>query len=326
MAKRRRLSPALLNGTDERLGSSGPSGTETGSPPIARIAADTSSQAAFEDVARALSEAREEGRLAQVIPLDAVETEHLSRDRIAFDAEDMQALKDSLQARGQQVPIEVVDRGEGRFGLISGLRRVMALKSLGATQVLAVLRRPETAAEAYLSMVEENELRSGISFYERARIACEAVRLGIHPDLPAAIQSLFPSASPAKRSKIGTFATVHNAVGDKLRFPAAIPERLGLALGAALAQGGDVAVEFATRLVEADPQDAETERTVIETIISETRSEKTLAKAGRGRPATKPQLLRPGLVMERRAGKVVLSGEELTDDLLARLEHWLKSG
>jgi hypothetical protein len=31
-------------------------------------------------------------------------------------------------------------------------------------------------------MVEENEIRAGISFYERARLAAEAAKLGIYPD------------------------------------------------------------------------------------------------------------------------------------------------
>jgi ParB family chromosome partitioning protein len=45
----------------------------------------------------------------------------------------MAALVTSLRARGQQVPIEVVAR-EGGYGLISGLRRVMALREIGETE------------------------------------------------------------------------------------------------------------------------------------------------------------------------------------------------
>jgi hypothetical protein len=82
-------------------------------------------------------------------------------------------------------------------------------------------------------MVEENEIRAGMSFYERARLAAEAAKLGIYPDPAAAIAALFASASPAKRSKIGSFVRVHEALGDALRYPTAIPERLGLALAAA---------------------------------------------------------------------------------------------
>jgi ParB family chromosome partitioning protein len=110
----------------------------------------------------------------------------------------------------------------------------MALREIGETEVLALMRRPETSADAYLAMVEENEIRAGMSFYERARLAAEAAKLGIYPDPAAAIAALFTSASPAKRSKIGSFVRVHEALGDALRYPTAIPERLGLALAAAL--------------------------------------------------------------------------------------------
>jgi ParB family chromosome partitioning protein len=90
-------------------------------------------------------------------------------------------------------------------------------------------------------MVEENEIRAGISFYERARLAAEAAKLGIYPDPAAAIAALFTSASPAKRSKIGSFVRVHEALGPALRYPTAIPERLGLALAAALDRDGQAA-------------------------------------------------------------------------------------
>jgi ParB family chromosome partitioning protein len=226
MAKRKRLSPALM-------------ATETGSegriepvsrPPIATVAGESAASAGFAEVARELTEAREEGRLIQRLPLEAIETGHLVRDRVAFDGDEMAALRSSLDQRGQQVPIEVVNTGDGRYGLISGLRRVLALRDLGAAHVLALVRRPESSAEAYLAMVEENEIRAGISFYERARLAAEAARLGLYPDPAAAISALFGAASPAKRSKIGSFVRIHAALGDVLRFPAAIPERVGLAL------------------------------------------------------------------------------------------------
>jgi ParB family chromosome partitioning protein len=193
MAKRKRLSPALM-------------ATETGSEgriePVSRprsrqVAGESAASAAFAEVARELTEAREEGRLIQRLPLEAIETGHLVRDRIAFDGDEMAALRSSLGQRGQQVPIEVVNTGDGRYGLISGLRRVMALREIGAADVLALVRRPESSAEAYLAMVEENEIRAGISFYERARLAAEAARLGLYPD-PRRRSALFGVCEPGQ--------------------------------------------------------------------------------------------------------------------------------
>jgi ParB family chromosome partitioning protein len=114
MAKRKRLSPALfppISGPE--TGSNRPNRpVETHSrPPIAQVAGETAEHAAFAEVARTLTEAREEGRLIQRLPLDGIETGHLVRDRMAFDEAEMAALVTSLRARGQQVPIEVVARG-----------------------------------------------------------------------------------------------------------------------------------------------------------------------------------------------------------------------
>jgi ParB family chromosome partitioning protein len=178
MAKRKRLTPALP-GTYQPISEA--LDTDLGHAPIARVSRETASEAAFAEVAEALASARSEGRLIIKLALDTIVTGHLVCDRIAFSPDDMAALKASLQARGQQVPIEVVALDqEGRFGLISGLRRVMALRDIGATDVLALVRQPKNSAAAYLAMVEENEIRVGVSFYERARVAAEAAKLGLY--------------------------------------------------------------------------------------------------------------------------------------------------
>ena len=315
MAKRKRLSPALIA---SETGSDGPLETHQ-RPPIARVAGEAAEHAAFAELARTLTEAREEGRLIQRLALSEIETGHLVRDRIAFDAEDMASLRDSLSARGQQVPIEVVARENGGYGLISGLRRVMALRDLGEDEVLALVRRPETSAEAYLAMVEENEIRAGVSFYERARLAAEAARLGIYPDPAAAIAALFGSASPAKRSKIGSFVRVHDALGAALRYPAAIPERVGLALAGALDRDPSAGARNAAALAAAEPGDAAAEREVLEAAL------KAEAKTGSARPkrADPPREIARGVRIEARRGRVVLSGAGVTEALRRDLEAWL---
>ena len=146
------------------------------------------------------------------LPLDAIEASYLVRDRLVMDADEMEALKASLVARGQQTPIDVADLGDGRFGLISGFRRLTALQDLaktgGTETVLALLRRPDEASDTYLAMVEENEIRVGLSYYERARIGLKAVEQGVFPDTKKALLSLFHAASRAKRSKIRSFLNV----------------------------------------------------------------------------------------------------------------------
>ena len=55
-------------------------------------------------MASAMEAARAEGRLVQRLPLDAIEDDHLIRDRVIGDPDEMAALKDSLRARGQRSP------------------------------------------------------------------------------------------------------------------------------------------------------------------------------------------------------------------------------
>lgn len=237
MAKRKRLDPLPSPlGLADRA-------PETKSmfsaPPIAQVAGEAAATSALREVAGELAAARAEGRMVQRLALDLIEVDHLVRDRMKVDDAEMAVLCASIRARGQQTPIEVVELPGGTFGLISGWRRLQALRRLAAEPeaelgrfdtILALLRRPETAADAYLAMVEENEIRVGLSYYERARIAAHAARLGVHPSPQMAIRALFASASRAKRSKIASFLLIHSELDDSLRFASAIPERLGLSL------------------------------------------------------------------------------------------------
>ncbi len=209
-------------------------------PPIARQAAESAAESALAELSAELRAARAEGRMVQALPLDAVDAAHLLRDRLEPGAEDadMAALKASLAARGQQTPIEVVDHGEGvepRYGLISGWRRLSALAALHAetgaerfATVKALLRRPETAADAYQAMVEENEIRAGLSYWERARVVARAADQGVFESERAALAALFAHASrpgAPDRYLPGALPALDGVPRD----PAALPERRGRA-------------------------------------------------------------------------------------------------
>lgn len=245
MAKRKRLTPALFDDAAAPDPFAGPApevksaGLAIGlsAPPIAQVAGDAATAAALAEVAGALSAARAEGRLVLRLPLAAVVADHLVRDRIAADEEEMHLLMASLAAHGQRTPIDVTEIAPGRWGLISGWRRLTALGRLHAqtgearfAEVLALVRRPGDAAAAYVAMVEENEVRAGLSYYERARIVAKSVEAGVFGTDRQALQALFAAASRPRRSKIGSFLAVYRALDGVLRFPATIPERLGLAL------------------------------------------------------------------------------------------------
>ncbi|MGR3621455.1 ParB/RepB/Spo0J family partition protein [Pseudophaeobacter sp.] len=261
MAKRKRLTPAqnsYLSGAPEGKSALGPalaSPSAAAPAPIAQVASEAASQAALQELSDVLSNARAKGLMVEEIALEAIDETHLVRDRISQDEEEMAALMASLRARGQQTPIEVVPlsgRRDGKsWGLISGWRRLSALRRLYAensepefSQIKALVIRPDSAEAAYVAMVEENEIRVNLSHYERARIAVRALKEGVFPTQKKALQGLFANAPRAKRSKIGSFVTLVEALDAVLYFPAAISEKLGLAL---VRQMGEDA-EFAPRL------------------------------------------------------------------------------
>ncbi|UWQ39603.1 ParB N-terminal domain-containing protein (plasmid) [Leisingera aquaemixtae] len=243
MAKRKRLSPAqagyLTAAPAAKPALGGPS--SVGAAPIAQVASDASAQAALQELSGVLETARARGLMIEELPLEQIDENHLVRDRIEQDEEELQSLIASIRARGQQSPAEVVpleDSFGGRtHGLISGWRRLTALKRLYAetsdpkfATLKALVIKPDSAEDSYVAMVEENEIRVNLSHYERARIAVRAYKEGVFTRRKYALQALFGNATRAKRSKIGSFVTLVEALDAVLVYPTAISEKLGLAL------------------------------------------------------------------------------------------------
>jgi ParB-like chromosome segregation protein Spo0J len=285
MAKRKRLTPARIEPLPEASPDQGletkalfqsyPDGFVDNAPrrshaPISEVARAQSAEAALQEVSTALQDAREQGRMVLALPLGSIDAGHLVRDRIAVDEDEMQALRDSLMRRGQQTPIEVIALPGERYGLISGWRRMMALRALDEGDdsgkfdtVLALLRRPDDSAQAYQAMVEENEIRVGLSFYERARIVAKAVEQGVYTDDQSALRDLFAAAPRARRSKIKSFLTIVAALDGSLRFPEALSERAGLALTKALMQDAALGPRIQAALARNIPATAEAEQAMI---------------------------------------------------------------
>lgn len=341
MAKRRRLIPTPLMSAETVPDMADFGGLETkaflrpglGAPaPIAQVAGEASAQAALHEMSDAMARARSEGRLVLRLALDQIEVDHLVRDRIALDEDELGALIASLRDHGQRTPIEVTELAPGRFGLISGWRRIQALSRLlsetGETrfaEVQALLRRPDTAQDAYIAMVEENEIRLGLSYYERARIVARAVDAGVFDTEKQALQRLFSSASRARRSKIGSFLSIYRLLDEVLRFPAAIPERLGLALAKALDDRPAEAAALAADLAAAPATDAGDEQARLARFAV---GKKGSASAGKD-PVTRSEP-RPGVFLDISGGwtkpVLTLSGPAVGPEFRERLEQWLTSG
>ena len=282
--------------------------------PIADVAGEVAGRAALEEVAREMTAAEDEGRVVKKLPLDRIAQRHLARDRIVLDEDEMTALTASIEARGQQTPIEVLRLPGDRYGLISGLRRIEALKRLGRRDVLAIIRQPATSQDAYQAMVEENEIRANLSFYERAQIAVAAVEQGVYPNIKAAVKGLFAHAPAPKRTKISKFVTIREELGAALRFPTAIPEHLGMKLAQAIDGQPDRASGIALRLGQADVQDAAEERAVLEAVL----------KGPEGPKPARTEIA-AGLRLETKAGRAVLSGQAVDADFLKALTDWART-
>ena len=342
MAKRKRLSaanPMFLDSSET------PAPAPVSRAPIADVAHDTSASAALEEVAGELTKARETGRMIVQIPLGRIEQTWIMRDRLAADDEEMEALVTSIRERGQQTPIEVTRLDNGNYGLISGWRRCQALARLadsgqGDGTVLALERRPESASEAYRAMIEENEIRVGLSYFERARIVDVAVAQGVFDSHKKALQTLFSAASRAKRSKIGSFVTVVRILGDRLVFPQALGERLGLRLARIVDLYPEKANALSSTLARVRCETAEEEQSLLSAWISEAEAEEqaagsatqitsqTTVKPTAKKPAKAVPLetqVRDGLVARFHASdnRLELTGAALTDELRAALLDWL---
>lgn len=289
----------------------------TARAPIAQVAGEAAAEAALSELSAEIARTRTEERLVERLPIDTIDSDYLVRDRQSVDPGEMEALVSSIRIRGQQMPVEVVDRGtnmQPRYGLISGWRRLKAISLVGdVSEVLAIVRHPETAAEAYVSMVEENEIRAGISFYERARIVVKSIEAGVFPDAKTALNGLFGNVSRAKRSKIKSFMTLVTTLDDALRFPSAISEKAGLVVAQAIGAGQGDALHAG--LLSEAPQTAEQESSVLSRLVRSPRGGATVLRDHSG-PV-------PDINFEADTGRIIISGPGVDLALERRVRKWL---
>ena len=300
--------------------------------PIADVAGQAALTDALDRVSEELIAAKSEGRMAVKIPLDRIDANHIMRDRSHADDSEMEVLRASLTMRGQQSPIEVVETDNGRFGLISGWRRLQALRDLAAAgtvpaEVLAFVRAPQNSVDAYTAMIEENEIRVGLSYFERASIVARVVDAGVFPNVASALAKLFTAASRAKRSKIKSFLPLVSGLAGHATFPHAISERMGLALAARMASDPGFLTRLRDRLRKADPQDAAQEMALIEKALQaqDDKAATRMPAAKQAAPAGKTSdAAAPPVSIHYTKGRIVLEGAGVSKSLVAEIEKLLK--
>lgn len=183
-----------------------------------------------------------------LIQIMGINEKSLPRDRTAFDPDAQFELQSSIAGTGLRMPIEVyeIDDPDGHYthGLISGMRRLTAYRSLAAARegddfdlIPAFIRTPATLAAAMQAMVAENEIRAETSPWEKGATLIAAINAGIFDTLDAACAGLHPNAMRQKRARIRTYAHVVDELDGFFKTPERLTGRQMSRLSAALRGG-----------------------------------------------------------------------------------------
>ncbi len=262
-------------------------------------------RAAVEDEIRAENDAlahefvrlKNLGLITDLISLNKIRATKLTRDRMQDGDHEIEGLKESIRAIGLSNPIRVEPTDDGGYELVQGWRRLKAFRELRdetgeerfAHIPAGLLPRGETLDSLYRRMVDENLVRKDISWAEMATLAqnyAEDENTSA-PDVDTAVNQLYASASPQKRSYIRRFALLLSSLGTSLRFPEAIPRALGLELAGLLEGEFDKCVQLSSELLSRPERDAEKEVAILREYLAVQRQSgaSTSSSSPRGRPA-----------------------------------------
>jgi ParB family chromosome partitioning protein len=206
---------------------------------------------------------KKEGLITDRVPLEAVVTDMLLRDRKPGADEDLGELMLSIREVGLSNPIRVEARPDGGYELIQGMRRLMAYRALleetgdpaFATIPAGIVPAGDKLETSYRRMVDENLVRKDISFAEMATLArgYAADPANDCPEVSDAVALLFKSASYTKRSYIRAFAELLMRLDKVLAHPSAIPRNLGVDLKRLMEKDETLVARIATAL-RAEPE------------------------------------------------------------------------
>ena len=214
---------------------------------------------------------RNAGHVIRPLPLGDVHETLLTRERLTADDAELDELVASIRDIGLSNPIRVLERPDGEgYELVQGHRRLGAYRRLfeetgdgrwASVPAAVIPDGPPDVAGLYRRMVDENVVRKDISFAEMAHAARNfaadpATGTG---DVDRAVAELFKSASYSKRSRIRSFVSLLDRLGDVLAHPAEISRNLGAALEAAMKRRPALAAEIRAALADGGPRAAREE-------------------------------------------------------------------
>ncbi|WP_300042677.1 ParB N-terminal domain-containing protein [uncultured Paracoccus sp.] len=214
------------------------------------------------------------GLITDLIPLDAIDTHKLIRDRNPGADYELSELVASIREIGLSNPIRVEPAADGRYELIQGWRRLSAYRALleetGDAEAwgripAGIAARGDALEQLYRRMVDENMVRKDISFAEMAQLAVHYAMDPLTPehDAEKAVAILFKSAGYQKRSYIRNFIRVVESLGEVLLYPQDIPRALGLSLSQRLDEVPGTAAAIKADLADWDTRSVKDELDVL---------------------------------------------------------------
>lgn len=236
------------------------------------------------------------GLVTEMIPVDEVLVTKLVRDRSRRLDPDVEDLLASLSAVGLSNPIRVEKLAGGGYELVEGWRRLTAFRTLleqtgedrWARIPASFVPQGESLDGLYRRMVDENLVRKDISWAEMARLARAYAEdeVGGSGDLDQAVNALFASTNPQKRSYIRRFAFLLGRLEKHLEHPEAIPRALGLSLARRLELEPMLSTRIVQALRNAGHRSAEEEVAILQSFDEEAEAPiSPRGNPGRGRPA-----------------------------------------
>ncbi len=271
------------------------------------------------------------------LPTDTIDAEALPRDRFHVDDEAMATLNRSILFDGLRQPIEVFPLAncDHAWGLISGFRRLSVYRSLAKirangdyTTIAAFIRTPASIPDAMAAMVTENEVRTDVTPWEKATLILESVRLDYFATPDAALQTLYPHATPTNRSRLRAVVAVVEALGDHLNDGPSYSLRQLLRISGALRAG--FAPLITTALTQHHEKSAAVQWDLMQNILLE--AEQSLTEPQTPQAPGRPRRLvypRANLIIRRErlpnGYRLTFTGEEargmMMDSVLDQIER-----